>query len=71
MCARFALQQDGCTYSLILHAGVYEDFQVLACMGVGADYMAPYLGRMMDLWKPNPAMFSEVRRREGEGESGP
>ena len=33
---------------------------MLACMGVGADYMAPYFGRMMDLWAPKPSMFSEV-----------
>jgi hypothetical protein len=31
-----------------LPPGVYHQYQVLACLGVGADYMAPYLGRMAD-----------------------
>lgn len=32
----------------VLHAGVYAPHQVLLAQAVGADYVAPYLGRMAD-----------------------
>ncbi|MFJ6532788.1 transaldolase family protein [Microbacterium sp. NPDC091662] len=56
--AASALVRDGAT---VLVTAVYSVSQALACASIGAQYIAPYLGRMRDAGLDGDAMISRMQ----------